>query len=154
MHVTRLLSEDHSIAAGIPQCPCVDAFRASRMKHPLTSLQLGFWGICDLLGSLIGLSPVYVRLANTPDEAGVAIMDAPDVAEGWSRLHSDSVGASKPPLANRIAARSILTFPVSRPALSAHRRIAPYLIVVPSHDYSVAPVPAAEEGAGCAPRGE
>jgi predicted acyl esterase len=84
LHVTRLLAEDHEIFAGIAQCPCVDTALASRMKPITTTLQLGFWALCDTVGSFIGLKPIYVRVARMEDDdiGGPALMEAEDVARG------------------------------------------------------------------------
>lgn len=153
MHVTRLLAEDSTIAAGIAQCPCVDAALASRMKPIMNTIRLSFWTVCDFIASLIGASPIYVRAANSPPGQGLALMDAPDVADGWRLLHKSLEGQEADPFSNRIAARSLLSFPISRPALAAHKIIAPYLIVVPTHD-SVAPKHAAEDVARKASKGE
>ncbi|OJJ68571.1 hypothetical protein ASPBRDRAFT_199001 [Aspergillus brasiliensis CBS 101740] len=153
MHVTRLLAEDDAIAAGIAQCPCVDGLRASKMKPIIRSLQLSFWGICDWLGSLLGRSPIYIRLASTPESTSLALMETPDAVLGWVRLHGASSNGADGSAKNRIAARSTLTFPFHRPALMAHKCLAPYLIVAPSYD-SVAPLQAAKVLARRAPRGE
>ena len=142
LHVTRLLAEDHGIVAGIAQCPCVDAGLAGRMKPLATTLQLGFWGLCDLAGSYLGLSPIYVRAARMDDDdiGGPALMEAPDVARGYAFVVNTSTG----PLKNKIAARSVLTMPLYRPNRLAGQIVAPYLMVLPEHD-SVAPLQAAKD---------
>ncbi|KAJ6443621.1 alpha beta fold family hydrolase [Purpureocillium lavendulum] len=133
MHVTRLLSEDHTVAAD--------------------SVQLGFWGLCDWITSFVRQSPIYIQAAAVPGQTGLALMNAPDVAEGWQLLHRHLKGKEVDPHSNRIVARSVLWFPFHRPALKASSIIAPYLVVVPTFD-SVAPKPAAEKMAETALNGE
>jgi alpha/beta superfamily hydrolase len=152
LHVTRLLAEDHTIAAGISQCPCVDASAASRMKPLMITLNLGFWAILDVLGSLIGRPPIYVAAAaDMPGDnyKGPALMKAPDVPKGYSLV----VDSSKGPLKNRLTARSVLYFPLARPNRKASNIVAPYLVVVPEYD-TVAPREAAIEVSKKAKYGE
>ncbi|KIW02535.1 uncharacterized protein PV09_05993 [Verruconis gallopava] len=151
LHVTRLLAEDYEIAAGISQCPCVDAALASRMKPFTTTLRIGFWAVLDLLGSVLGFDPIYLACAKMKDDnyQGPALMEAPDVAEGYALV----VNNSSSPFKNRLTARSILSFPAARPALLADKITAPYLIVVPEYD-TVAPLKAAQEVAEKAKNGE
>lgn len=153
MHVTRLLSEDATIAAGIAQCPCVDAYIASRLKPLRDSLYLTALASLDWVLSFCFDDPIYVQAAATPGNGGVALMNAPDVASGWQLLHNDLKGPNVDPYWNRIVARSVLTFPLHRPALEAAQIRAPYLIVVPTFD-TVAPKAAAEKVAKEAAYGE
>lgn len=153
MHVTRLLANDPAIAAGIAQCPCVDAAAASRMKPLYKTLHVTFWAFCDAIGSFFGADPIYLRAADSPAGKGLALMDAADVDAGWRLLNRGLVGTDTDPFSNRIAARSVLSFPMSRPALSARSIIAPYLIVVPEYD-TVAPKPVAERVSREAANGE
>lgn len=84
----------------------------------------------------------------------ISLMVGKDVVEGWELLHKyidDKEGVD--PYYNKIAARSLLSFPISRPATAAHRIVAPYLVVVPEYD-SVAPKAAAEQVARVAKQGE
>lgn len=153
MHVTQLLSEDPNIAAGIAQCPCVDAALASRMKPFSSTVRLTFWAICDGIGSSFGANPIYLQAADTRNGRNLSLMAGQDVVEGWELLHkyiSDNEGGE--PFYNKIAARSLLSFPISRPATAAHLIVAPYLIVVPEHD-SVAPKEVAEHVAKVAKHG-
>jgi pimeloyl-ACP methyl ester carboxylesterase len=149
LHVTRLLAEDSLIAAGITQCPCVDAAVASRMKPFTTTLQLGFWGILDTIGSYVGAQPIYVAVAKMDDASSPALMEAPDVVEGYGIIVKMSPG----PLKNRLTARSVLSFPLARPALLAAKIVAPFLIVLPKYD-TVAPIEAAREVAAKARNSE
>jgi acetyl esterase/lipase len=139
LSVIRLLAEDNGIAAGITQCPCVDAALASRMKPFTTTIQLGFWSVIDLLGSFFGRKPIYIACAKMDDKSSPALMEAPDVVEGYGLVLDTSHG----PLKNRLTARSVLTFPLARPALLASKIVAPFLIVVPQYD-TVAPLEAAK----------
>lgn len=154
MHVTRLLAEDSSIAAGIAQCPCVDAQRAARLRPLFSTIKLSFWAVCDFLLSFVVSKPIYFQAAITPGSSRLALMSAPDVLAGWQLLHQNLKGKEEvDPYSNRIVARSILTFPLHRPALKASAIVAPYLIVVPSFD-SVAPKAAAEQVARTAKKGQ
>ncbi|KAF5701102.1 alpha beta fold family hydrolase [Fusarium mundagurra] len=153
MHVTRLLSEDHTIAAGIAQCPCVDALLAARLRPFQTTIQLLLLGLWDWMKSFFFKEPIYIQAAATPGHTGLALMNAVDVVKGWQLLHRDLKGKEVDPHSNRIVARSVLWFPFHRPAVKASSIIAPYLIVVPSFD-SVAPKPAAEKVAETAANGE
>ncbi|KAL2061376.1 hypothetical protein VTL71DRAFT_7649 [Oculimacula yallundae] len=153
MHVTRLLSEDHTITAGIAQCPCVDAFLASRLRPILNTVQLLLLGMWDWIRSFFFQEPIYVQAAATPGYTGPALMNAADVVKGWQLLHQHLGGKTDDPYSNQNVARSILGFPYHRPALKASSIIAPYLIIVPSFD-SVAPKAAAEKVAQVAANGE
>lgn len=139
LHVTRLLAEDHTIAAGIAQCPCVDTALAGKMKPRSTTLQLAFWGICDSISALFGMSPIYVRIARMDDDTigGPAMMEADDVASGYALVINDKY--SQGPLRNRMLARSVLSMRNYRPAQLASEIVAPYLIVLPEYD-TVAPL--------------
>jgi alpha/beta superfamily hydrolase len=149
LHVTRLLAEDSSIAAGITQCPCVDAALASRMKPFSTTVQLGFWAVLDVLGSFVGRKPIYIAVAKMDDKSTPALMEAPDVVEGYGLVINTSHG----PLKNKITARSVITMPLARPALQASKIIAPFLVVVPQYD-TVAPLEAAKQVAEVAKNAE
>jgi alpha/beta superfamily hydrolase len=142
LHVTRLLAEDHEIFAGIAQCPCVDSALAASMKPLTQRLRLGFWALCDMFGSFLGVDPIYVRAAkmDNDDIGGPAFMEAEDVARGYAFV----VNTSKGPLRNKVAARSVLTMLAYRPAQLADRIVAPYLMVLPEYD-SVAPLAAAKD---------
>jgi dienelactone hydrolase len=85
MHPTALISEDYGLAAAIVQCPAVDGF-LSALQVPLwRSLPLTLLALLDTIGSWFGLGPIYMTIANTGKEK-MALMSAPDVAEGWARL--------------------------------------------------------------------
>lgn len=153
MHTTRILAEDKKIRAGIAQCPCVDARAAAFMKPIGVNLRLGFWAVMDVLGSAVGAGPVFVdNVKYNTKGGGVALMMGEDVASKWSKIIVQSKHKD-PELENKVAARSILSFPVSRPAARASRITAPYLVVVPEWD-TVAPLKAAEMVAKAAQKGE
>jgi fermentation-respiration switch protein FrsA (DUF1100 family) len=152
LHVTRILTEDHGLAAGISQCPCVDAGGASRMKPILTTLHLGILAILDVLGSLVGRPPIYVAAAaDIPGDnyKGPALMKAHDVPKGYGMVVDSSTG----PLKNRLTARSVLFFPLYSPNRKARRIVTPYLLCVPEFD-TVVPREAAIEVSRKAKHGE
>ncbi|KAJ3490809.1 hypothetical protein NLG97_g5710 [Lecanicillium saksenae] len=153
MHVTRLLAEDTTIAAGIAQCPCVDGYLASRLKPLRDSVSLTTLACLDWLLSFLSDDPIYVQAAATAGSNRVSLMNAPDVVSGWQLLHKGLEGQYVDPYSNRIVARSVLSFPMHRPALRAAEILAPYLIVVSQFD-SVAPKPAAVKVANDAAYGE
>lgn len=153
MHVTRLLSEDATIAAGIAQCPCVDAYLASRLKPLRDSVSLTAWACLDWVLSFFSNEPIYVQAAATPGSNRISLMNAPDVISGWQLLHKNLEEQNVDPYSNRIVARSVLSFPLHRPARRAAHIFSPYLIVVPQFD-SVAPKAAAEAVAKVAAYGE
>ncbi len=85
MHPTALIAEDYGLAAAIVQCPAVDGL-LSALQIPLwRTLPLTVLALLDTIGSWFGLSPIYLTVANTGKDK-LAIMSAPDVAEGWARI--------------------------------------------------------------------
>jgi pimeloyl-ACP methyl ester carboxylesterase len=150
MHVTALLSEDHEIAAGISQCPCVDGFAAVKKVPFLRSLQFMWIGLRDIISSFFYDEPVYIHLASDGSPGSpTAIMEGPHVIEGWRRI----APTDQSPFPNILAGRSLMNLSFSRPILSIHRSVKPYLFVLPTFDHE-APLGAAEEAVRLAPLGE
>ncbi len=149
MHITSLLAEDHGLAGGIAQCPCVDGLKATLMVPPATSLRLLASAVYDGILSLLGREPHYVAIAaDGSPETQPALMDGMDVIKGWERLTPASV-----PFPNKIAARSIFSLMLCRPILQIHKSVKPYLVVLPTWDNQV-PLGSAEEAVRRAPLGE
>ncbi|KAI8654383.1 hypothetical protein LRP88_00266 [Fusarium phalaenopsidis] len=149
MHVTALLAEDHSIAAGIAQCPCVDGFAAVTKAPLMTSLRLSVAAISDTFAGLLGRQPVYIPLISDGQPGSpMALMMGEEVIEGWKRITPEGVD-----FPNMITARSLLSFSTSRPVLNIHASTRPYLVVLPTWDHQ-APLEAAEKAVFRAPRGE
>lgn len=148
MHVTALMNEDHSLKAGIAQCPLVDGLAGSMQMPVLRSLKLIATAIADVVGSFFGAKePRYVDL--TSDGSTPALMASPEVVEGWARLAPEN-GEKWP---NVLAARSLFSIMVSRPISKIEQSTRPYLIVLPTWDHE-ASLDAAEECVKRAPFGE
>lgn len=148
MHVTALMSEDHSLAAGIAQCPLVDGFAGSMQMPLMRSLRLTSTAVADVVGSLFGIKePRYVDL--TSDGSTPAIMASQEVIEGWARLTPEN----GEPWPNIISGRSLFSIITSRPLLRVHKSTRPLLVVLPTWDHE-ASLDAAEECVRRAPLGE
>ncbi len=148
MHVTALMSEDHSLKAGIAQCPLVDGLAGSMQMPVMRSLRLTATAIADVVGALFGAKePLYVDL--TSDGSTPAVMASPEVVEGWARIAPEN-GEDWP---NVLAARSLFSIMASRPVLTIDKSTRPYLIVLPTWDHE-ASLGAAEECVKRAPFGE
>ncbi|KAH8585597.1 Alpha/Beta hydrolase protein [Bisporella sp. PMI_857] len=148
MHVTALMSEDHSLKAGIAQCPLVDGFAGSMQMPLIRSLQLTATAITDVVGALFGAKePQYLDL--TSDGSRLALMASQEVAEGWARIAPEN-GEEWP---NILAGRSLFSIMTCRPILKIHKSTRPYLIVLPTWDHE-ASLDAAEECVKRAPLGE
>lgn len=147
MHVASLLAEDHGLAAGIAQCPCVDGLGASLQIPLVTTMRLISAALLDYLSSFFSDTPVYIPLAG--DSSTLALMMGEEVVEGWARI-TPREGVDFP---NRIAARSILSLSFNRPFLKLHRSVKPLLVVLPTWDHQ-APLGAAEDAVRRAPLGE
>jgi fermentation-respiration switch protein FrsA (DUF1100 family) len=150
MHVTALLAQDHLLAAGIAQCPCVDGI-ASSLKLPFFySLRLLLYAVADMIRALVGADPIYVKLAaDGKPGAPLAIMRGSEAVEGSKRLQPRD-GTT---LTNEITARSVLQVLTNRPIRHIHKSTKPYLIVLPTWDHQ-ASLPAAERAVREAPLGE
>ncbi|KAM5343541.1 hypothetical protein ACJ41O_012078 [Fusarium nematophilum] len=150
MHVTALLAEDHDIAAGIAQCPCVDGLAASKLTPLARSLRLGWEALRDCWSQCTRGQPIYVELLNDGSTGSMtSIMVEEEAVEIWKALLPEDGS----PYANAIGAYSLLEIPKSRPVLQAHKISKPYLIVLPTTD-AEAPLEAAEEVVLRAPLGE
>ncbi|KAL2220074.1 hypothetical protein M432DRAFT_638230 [Thermoascus aurantiacus ATCC 26904] len=114
MHVTALLAEDHQLAAGIAQCPCVDGFAASVKIPLLRSARLLSLAVRDVVSStFFRQEPIYVALASDGSpKSPSALMTRPEVMAGWQRITPDE----SIPFPDKFTARSILAFSLERPA--------------------------------------
>lgn len=150
MHVTSLMAQDHGLAGGIMQCPCVDGFGAAIKSpawclFPMLALALADWVL-----SLFSTEPIYLPLvADGSSRFPIAVMPGSEALEGWNRLLTDVV---TPPM-NKISARTLLVIPFSRPFVHIHRSIKPVLAVLPTWDNQTS-LAKAEEAVRLAPLGE
>ncbi|PNP85025.1 hypothetical protein FNYG_01550 [Fusarium nygamai] len=150
MHTTALLAEDHDLAGGIAQCPCVDGFAALLQVPFLQSLRLTLAALQDVGRSLLGLDPIYVNLTSDGRPGSpLAIMTGDEVVQGWKRLEL----IEDVPFPDKLTARSVFEFPINRPVRRVHQSTKPYLIVLPTWD-GQAPLGSAEEAVKLAPLGE
>ncbi|KAI9930792.1 hypothetical protein MW887_011550 [Aspergillus wentii] len=147
MHVTALVAEDHQLAAGIAQCPCVDGFASSLQVPFFTSLRMAIPATFDWLLSFFWERPIYLPLISNTSQP--ALMKGDEVMEGWARL-APPTNVDFP---NKIVARSIFSLSLNRPIGKVHRSIRPLLIVLPTWD-NQASLPAAEKAVKLAPLGE
>ena len=150
MHVTSLMAQDHGLAAGIMQCPCVDGFAAARKSPALNLLRMLPLALADWLGSFFSAEPIYVPLVMDENSTRpIAAMPGSEALEGWNRL---LIGVAAPPT-NKISARTLLAIPFFRPITQIHRSVKPILAVLPTWD-NQAPLAKAEEAIRLAPLGE
>jgi pimeloyl-ACP methyl ester carboxylesterase len=149
-HVMRIASEGHGVAAAISQVPFSDGLASALRIPPWTSLRITFAAILDLLRTLLGLEPHYVRLLGRPGD--VALMAAPDCADGYGRLVPADVEAAGR-WRNRVTARTGLAVSFYAPARRAAQITMPILYCVADQD-SIAPPGPTVKAAGRAPRGE
>lgn len=149
MHVASLMAQDHGLAAGIMQCPCVDGLAAARMNPILKSLRMVAIGLADWLWSFISEDPIYVPLVSD-GELALAVMSGSEATQGWNRMLVNAEGTMPK---NKISARVLLFIPFYRPINQIHTSVKPILVVLPTWD-NQAPLAAAEEAARLAPFGE
>lgn len=148
MHVTSLMAEDHTLAAGIMQCPCVDGYAAARMLPAVAVLRTSLFALGDWLSSFVSAEPIYLPLVDDGTSKPAA-MPGPEALAGWDSLLP---GATAQPM-NKISARTILAIAFSRPINKINRSVKPVLLVLPTWD-NQAPLAAAAEAARLAPLGE
>jgi fermentation-respiration switch protein FrsA (DUF1100 family) len=150
MHVTALMAQDHSLRAGIAQCPCVDGTASALMLPFFYSLRLGMKAMADMIRGLIGAEPIYVNL--TGDDAPgapLSLMRGPEALNGFKNLQP----VDGTILSNTITARSVLHILTNRPVRYIHKSTKPFLIVLPTWDHQ-ASLAAAERAVREAPLGE
>lgn len=147
-HVLRLGAQDHDIEAIVSQCPFTDGFASSMTLNVVSHVKLGVLAICDLLASVVGRGPVYVKLTGKSGDA--ALMTAPDCASGYGKLVPEGEAGYK--FENRCAARFALQIMRSFPGKRAKNITCPVLFCICDKD-TVAPAPKSIKHAEKAPRG-
>jgi fermentation-respiration switch protein FrsA (DUF1100 family) len=147
LHATALAASDSRLAGAIAQCPLVDGLAGSLLVRPTRSIALFATALLDAFGSVIGRKPWYIPITVAPGQWGVT--DTDDALFG-QRLVAPREAAE---WRNRVAARSLLRFPMQRPARRAADIAIPFLLVVAETD-TQAPVDSALSVAARAPHAE
>jgi fermentation-respiration switch protein FrsA (DUF1100 family) len=147
LHVTALAASDHRIAGAVAQCPLVDGLAGSRLVRPSRSIALFGVALLDRLGSFIGRDPIYLPVTVAPGDWGM--LDSVDAKYGQELLSPREPSDWQ----NRIAARSLLGFPLQRPVRRSAEIQIPLLLVVAESDTQT-PVDSALTVADRAPRAE
>jgi uncharacterized protein len=128
LHVTALAASDRRITAAIVQCPLVDGLAASRLVRPARSVALFITALMDRLGSFVGRKPWYIPILVPAGDWGM--LDTPDAVRGLKLL----TPCEPVDWQNRIAIRSLLSFPMQRPVRKAADIRIPFLLIVAETD--------------------
>lgn len=142
-HSIVMGATEPGLAAVIAQCPFTDGLASALKVAPASMLRVAGRAIVDMLGSVVGAKPIYVRTvgpAGTP-----ALMTAADAQTGYLRLVPP--GEDVP---TRVAARFGLQIVFHRPGIAIKDIPCPALLCVCKTD-SVAPAKATLRHAGKAP---
>jgi dienelactone hydrolase len=134
------------VAAVIAQCPFTDNVASLRTLSPAVSARVTVRALRDEVANRRGRPPVMVAVAGRSGE--VALMNAPDVYDGYLRLVPP--GAA---MQNEVPARAALQILTYRPGPLAATLSVPALFCVCEHD-TVAPAKATRRHVAKAPRGE
>jgi dienelactone hydrolase len=145
-HVIATAARLPGIKAAVAQCPFTDGVASVRTLSPLIFMRIGVLAARDIVAARLGKPPVMVAPAGRPGE--VALMNAPDVYPGYTRLVPE--GQTVP---NEVAARLALRVITYRPGRDAAKIACPILFCVCESD-SVAPAEPTLRYAAKAPRGE
>lgn len=140
--VINAAAHDGQVQATISQCPLMDGLggvmRVTSYAGIWQILRLSYHATVDVLGSLIGMSPRYVKAAGHPGEA--ALMTAPDCYDGYVPI----LAANAP---NKVAARISMFLPLHRPIAHASRVACPALVLICDKDSIAPPSDAAKAAA-------
>lgn len=131
LHVTALAASDRRIAGAIAQCPLVDALAGSLLVRPTRSAALFATALLDRVGQFFGRQPWYIPITVPPRAWGM--LDTTDAVYGQELL----TPCEPVDWHNRVAARSLLTFPMQRPVLRAADITIPFLLVVAESDTQI-----------------
>jgi fermentation-respiration switch protein FrsA (DUF1100 family) len=131
MHVVELAISDARLAGAIAQCPLVDAMAGAGTISPLRALQFLGLALWDSVRSLFGCSPIYLPMAVGPGEWG--LLASEDALDGKRFVEPKEPGKWH----NRIAARSLLTYLLSRPVRRAAAIRCPILLIIADGDITV-----------------
>lgn len=152
-HAITTAAEAPGVVATVAQCPFTDGLASSLVLSPRTTARLTLAAIRDFAATLVGASPVRVKVAARPGELGLmSADDSPDVFDGIvSLLHAS--GMSEDEYRNDVPARVGVQIPFYAPGRKAARVRCPILFCVCDHD-TVAPAEATLRHAAKAPRGQ
>lgn len=138
-HVQAVAARDRNLAAAIVQCPFTDG-RASGGKVPLwTKLRIVSLVLRDVIGSRLGLGPVYINVSGPP--GSVALMTAPDAYLASKQMLVAS--GLDPEIRNPVTARIGLQIINYQPAQANEKISCPVFAVLCEKD-SVAPAAPAQ----------
>ena len=144
MHIVELAIRDARLAGAIAQAPLTDGLAGAAMVPLRQSLRLIGLALVDRLGSLVGRPPRYIAASAEPGQ--IAAVATPDAISGLDLIRPTEPADWQ----NRIAARSLLTIGLHRPARRAAKVRCPLLLVVAEHD-TMAPTSASLRVAERAP---
>ena len=142
-HVVEVAAQDPGIAAVISQCPMMDGVAAvsSLIRYAGLGqlLKLGARGLQDILGHLLGASPVMLPIIGPP--GALAALSSEDAEPGYRALVPEHSAWR-----NEVCARIMLGLGLYRPGRKTNRLPCPILIQVCEQD-TLAPATAAHAAA-------
>jgi pimeloyl-ACP methyl ester carboxylesterase len=140
-HVLTVASQDSSLAGVIAQVPFVDGI-ATAFNLPVKNILYGLWyGIMDVVASLISAKPVTIPMVAIPDT--FAAMNTPECYDGYMKLVPPE---DRNETENSCPARICLTLPLYRPTAKVKHIQCPVCIVGAQYD-SLIPIKAVEKTA-------
>lgn len=143
--VIKAAAKDGNVQATISQCPLMDGFggvlRVISYAGIGQGMRLSYHATVDMIKSLFGFAPRYVKAAGHPGELG--LMTAPDCYDGYVPI----LAVNAP---NKVAARISMYLPFHRPTAYASRVKCPALVLICDPD-SIAPASDAEKAAAKMP---
>jgi pimeloyl-ACP methyl ester carboxylesterase len=145
-HALVSAARDHRVAAAIVQCPFTDGIASALAMNWQSSIKVTTMAVCDVLGSLLGMAPVFVAIAGPAGSA--ALMSPPDAQAGLLALVPEGLAFH-----NRVAARAVLDILTYRPGRKAAKVACPILFCICDRD-SVAPAAPSLRYAKSAPAAE
>jgi uncharacterized protein len=114
--VIKAAARDGNVQATISKCPLMDGLggvvRVINYAGVGQGLRLSYHATVDVLGSLFGMSPRYVKAAGQPGELGLTT--APDCYDGYVPILGDNAP-------NKVAARISMFLPFHWPIAHASR---------------------------------
>ena len=143
--VIKAAALDANVQATISQCPLMDGvggvMQVIRYAGIGQGLKLSYHATIDVVRSMLGMSPHYVKAAGHPGEVG--LMTAADCYDGYVPI----LAGNAP---NKVAARISMFLPFHRPISYASRVTCPALLLICDPD-SIAPASDAAKAASKMP---